>query len=141
MDPLHLFVQYAFFLNKNHFYFCSKIIKINSNSLCQILYCRRNSTTSICEGRTGAADGTLCESGKVCQLGVCSPKTNTRRGTCLFGDGLVTQEITGLKLTAPQMNCVDVFKLIEQAGQSISGFCSNDLFGDTCCQSCKSNLF
>lgn len=104
-----------------------------------MLSCRKNSTVSVCEGSVGAADGTVCDSGKVCELGVCTNKANAPIGSCLFGDDVITQQITGLQLTTPQMTCPNFFNLIQQSGQSISGYCADNLIGSACCKSCKSN--
>lgn len=106
--------------------------------MCQLLYCRRNSTVSTCEAFIGAADGTLCDSGKVCLNGICTPSLSAQTGTCLYGDGLIVQEITGITLTSPQMKCTNFFDLISNSGLSISGFCADSRIGDICCQSCKS---
>ncbi|CAF0730538.1 unnamed protein product [Brachionus calyciflorus] len=110
---------------------------LGSSSICEVLLCYKNSTTSMAEGSVGAADGTLCDSGKVCQLGKCTPKQNAKTGSCLFGDGVIIQEVTGLILTSPQMKCKDFFNLIRSKNQSISGYCADDLIGQICCQSCK----
>lgn len=115
-------------------------IKFNAPVMCQILYCRKNSNSQNCEGTTGAADGTLCDSGKVCQSGLCRDKLNAPTGSCIFGDDVVTQAITGLQLTTPQMTCTNFFNLIQANSQSISGYCSDNLIGSTCCQSCKSKI-
>ena len=92
-----------------------------------------------CIGSVGAADGTVCDSGKICEMGTCIEKANAPVGNCLFGDDVITQQITGLPLTAPQMTCPNFFNRIQQSGQSISGYCTDGLIGSTCCQSCKSN--
>ncbi|CAF0730331.1 unnamed protein product [Brachionus calyciflorus] len=84
-----------------------------------------------------AADGTLCDSGKVWQLGKCLPSPNAKTGSCLFGDGLIIQDVTGLELISPQMKCTDFFDLIISKNQSVSGYCADELIGQICCQSCK----
>ena len=116
--------------------FCS----INLGVVCKQLYCRQNSIVTDCIATNGAADGTLCDSGKVCQLGSCVAKATAKTGTCLQGDDLILQIYTGIQLPTPQVKCSDYFNLITKAGQSISGHCNNPLIGDTCCQSCKSNF-
>jgi hypothetical protein len=57
---------------------------------------------------------------------------------CVFGDDIVTSSIISIPLTSVQMKCSDVFDLIEFYNKSISGYCHQEFFRSSCCQSCIS---
>jgi hypothetical protein len=107
--------------------------------MCTTLFCRKNATQADCQTLPGgAAEGTICGSGKACVNGVCTANKLAPINDCPFGDDLVSQEIFNLKLPTPQQTCQDVFKIIVAANKSISGYCSSNNFRQACCQSCKS---
>ena len=107
------------------------------------MYCRPDNTVSACIALPGgAADGTTCDTGKICLNGVCIASELGSNDPCPFGDGLVTQNLLRGGLTLPggstQITCAAAFTLISQASQSVSAYCLFVDFRFACCQSCKS---
>ena len=114
--------------------------------MCTALPCRSNASSSACvstEG-IGAAVGSTCDSGKICDQGVCVSNAIAPTGNCVFGDDVITELNSNLPFPLPnaQNNCSDVITYISSMNQFPIAYCaSNLIFQKTCCQTCQSIIF
>jgi hypothetical protein len=117
--------------------FCQSL----SSQVCTSIACRLSASDVGCRfvNGNGAVEGTICESGHVCQSGVCAPSHVAPIGECLFGDDVIVnlQVITD-PLPTNQMQCEDVFAYLETRNQFPIIYCNIPLFRKTCCNTCKS---
>ena len=123
--------------------------------MCTALYCRPNGLTSTCVfspqvGNTsppiGAAIGTTCDSGKICDQGLCTLNVKVAPiGDCVLGDDVVTSENSGLNSDLTdlfpnvQNTCEEIFLFISSQNFYPIAYCTvNTIFSQTCCKSCAS---
>jgi hypothetical protein len=131
-------------------------IKYKSASMCAALSCRPSTITSICQfsplvGASnppiGAAVGTTCASGKICDQGECVANSVAPVGECVHGDDVVTSENSGLNsdLTSRfpniQNTCEQIITFLASQNLFPLAYCTkNTQFASTCCQTCKSKF-
>ncbi len=124
--------------------------------MCQALSCRRNEKTSSCvfspftnslNTPIGAADGTTCASGKVCDRGACVTNSVAPLGDCVFGDDIVDNQNSGLNSDLVrgfpniQNSCDEIIKYLSSQNLFPIAYClTNTQFALTCCKTCKSNF-
>ncbi len=124
--------------------------------MCSALFCRPNTITSICYSSPlvgalnpliGAAVGTSCASGMICDQGQCVANSLAPVGDCLLGDDVVTSENSGLNsdLTSRfpniQNTCQQIITFLKSQNLFPLAYCNtNTQFKSTCCQTCKSKL-
>ena len=110
--------------------------------MCSALPCRKtsNDTTCVFTFGYGAAEGTTCGSGKVCSNLQCVSNATAPTGTCLFGDDVVVNgKVIGDPLPQAQLDCESTLDYISSnLNQYALAYCSDAVFGATCCQTCKS---
>ena len=114
--------------------------------MCTSLPCRTSATTTTCvfTDGIGAAIGSTCSSGKICDQYECVTNDIAPTGTCLFGDDVVTNLNSGLPFLLPkeQNTCEDTITFISSQNQFPIAFCAtNTNFKATCCQTCQRNYF
>ncbi len=97
----------------------------------------------------GAADGTLCDFGKICKNMECVESDEANKSSpygqisseCPFGDDIVIngQVIFDQKLPHEQMTCDEVIDYFNTLNIHAPAYCfQNPYFKSTCCQTCKS---
>jgi hypothetical protein len=119
----------------------------NSNKdLCSTLSCRLPELNYTCQeipGK-GAAENTICDSGKTCVKGSCELALTAPIDSCPFGDDIIiAQELpaylisNGFSLPTEQMTCDSALNFFYNL--SIE-FCSDLYFKKLCCSTCKSRF-
>ena len=112
--------------------------------MCSALPCRKtsNDTTCVYTYGYGAAEGTTCGSGKLCSNLQCVSNATAPVGTCLFGDDVVVNGLViGQQLPQTQMDCESTLDYISaNLNQYALAYCSDPVFGPTCCQTCQSKM-
>ena len=111
-------------------------------TICSKLYCLPSLNASIqeCVSTTNdaALDGTICDSGKVCMMGVCSQSNLAPVDSCPFGDAHIYPKLVDFNSKlANRISCADAFAIISANKGSIEVYCSQNNFKTYCCQSCK----
>ena len=124
--------------------------------MCTALFCRPNTITRTCiysplvgalNPPIGAAVGTTCASGKICDQGVCVENSIAPEGDCVLGDDVVTSENSGLnsdltsKFPNIQNTCDQIITFLSSQNLFPIAYCTtNTQFSSTCCETCKSKL-
>ncbi|RMZ96841.1 ADAM family mig-17-like [Brachionus plicatilis] len=95
----------------NSAYFC----QTKSAQMCNYLYCKENISVEVCKSAGPAAEGTACQSGKLCTNGFCQISSLALEG-CIFGDFEVHDsevELTLDRLTDTCQNVTGILKCCE----------------------------
>ena len=122
--------------------------------MCAALSCRPSKNTSICiesplvgalNPPIGAAVGTTCASGMICDQGQCVANSLEPVGECVLGDDVVTSENSGLnssltsKFPNIQNTCQQIITFLASQNLFPLAYCTtNTQFASTCCQTCRS---
>jgi hypothetical protein len=122
-------------------------LKDFNSQMCTTLVCRPDHQSNECLfiNGNGAATGTMCDSGKLCNQGEC--KLDIRAPTvedanCVFGDDLIiNKQVIDEELPFDQIRCQEALSFLEEQGKSITAYCAQAKFRKTCCQTCKSSRF
>jgi hypothetical protein len=108
-----------------------------TEEMCSQLYCYPNINSSYVfttgpQG-VGAAEGTVCGSGKVCSKNKCVQSPVAPVGSCLFGDLFIRVENDTYGIS-----CEEGISRLLSLNLSLKIICSTEYFTTQCCSTCKS---
>ena len=122
--------------------------------MCLGLSCRPNVNASYCvyspilgssNPPIGAAVGTTCASGKICDRGECVANSIASVGDCVLGDDIVDSQNSGLSSDLVsgfpniQNSCDEIIKYLSAQNLFPIAYClTNTQFASTCCKTCAS---
>ena len=123
--------------------------------MCTALSCRPNTSTSTCvysplvgslNPPIGAAVGTTCASGKICDQGACVASSIAPVGNCVLDDDVVDRQNSGLNsdlvsgFPNTQNSCDQIITYLSSQNLFPIAYCkTNTQFASTCCKTCASN--